>query len=85
MQGRKQEQSKLFYTIGLETLVPIDHPVRAIKDVLDLSFLYRDTRQYYSGEGKPSIDPVVLFKLYLRGICLGFHLSVDCFGKSRSI
>jgi transposase len=67
MQEKKEEQQKLFYTIGLERLVSPDHPVRIIKEVLDLSFLYRETREYYSHEGKPSLDPVVLFKLYLVG------------------
>lgn len=71
MQGKKEEQQKLFYTIGLDRLVPADHPVRKIKDVLDLRFLYGETREYYSTEGKPSIDPVVLFKLYLLGYLFG--------------
>jgi transposase len=51
--------------------VPIDHPVRTIKEVLDLGFIYGETRQYYSYEGKPSIDPIVLFKLYLLGYLFG--------------
>jgi transposase len=55
----------------LSRLVPIDHPVRRIHEVLDLSFLYKETREYYSHEGKPSIDPVVLFKLYLIGYFFG--------------
>jgi transposase len=71
MQGKKEEQLKLFYTIGLDRLVPLDHPVRRIKDVLDLRFLYRETREFYSTEGKPSIDPIVLFKLYLLGYLFG--------------
>lgn len=71
MQGKKEEQLKLFYTIGLDRLVPLDHPVRRIKDVLDLRFLYRETREFYSIEGKPSIDPIVLFKLYLLGYLFG--------------
>ncbi len=65
MQGKKEPQQKLFYSIGIERLVPQDHPVRRLKEVLDIRFLYRDTREFYSHEGKPSIDPVVLFKLYL--------------------
>jgi transposase len=71
MQGRKDNESKLFYTVTLNRLVPLDHPVRRIREVLDLSFLYRETRRYYSHEGKPSIDPVVLFKLYLIGYFFG--------------
>ena len=67
MQGKKEKAGKLFYTVRLSQLVPSDHPVRRISEVLDLNFLYRETAQYYSHEGKPSIDPVVLFKLYLVG------------------
>ena len=43
MQGRKENQSKLFYTVTLNRLVPVDHPVRRIAEVLDLSFLYSET------------------------------------------
>ena len=71
MQGKKEKGSKLFYTVNLNQLVPLDHPVRRISEVLDLSFLYRETCQYYSHEGKPSIDPIVLFKLYLIGYFFG--------------
>jgi transposase len=71
MQGRKDNESKLFYTVTLSRLVPGDHPVRRICEVLDLSFLYKETREYYSHEGKPSIDPVVLFKLYILGYFFG--------------
>lgn len=71
MQGRKDNESKLFYSVTLSRLVPVDHPVRRISEVLDLSFLYTETRQYYSHEGKPSVDPVVLFKLYLIGYFFG--------------
>lgn len=73
MQGKKDHESKLFYAVALNRLVPVDHPVRRIREVLDLGFPYGETRQYYSHEGKPSIDPVVLFKIhlisYLFGIC----------------
>ncbi len=81
MQGKKQEQQKLFHTIGLERLVPPDHPVRIIKDVLDLRFLYKDTRPYYAHEGKPSINPVVLFKLYLLGYFFGIASERRLFRK----
>jgi transposase len=32
---------------------------------LDLSFVYDLVRQYYAAAGRPSIDPVVFFKLQL--------------------
>jgi transposase len=71
LQGKKDTTNKLFYSVTLEQLVPNDHPVRRIKAALDLNYLYKETRQYYSHEGKPSIDPVVLFKLHLLGYFFG--------------
>ncbi len=71
MQGKKIPETKLFYTLSLDQLVPQDHPVRKIAQELDLSFLYEETRQYYSHEGKPSVDPIVLFKLYILGYFFG--------------
>ena len=71
MQGRKLDERKLFYTICLDDLVPETHPVRRLSEVLDLGFLYEETRRFYSHEGKPSGDPVVLFKLYIIGYFFG--------------
>jgi transposase len=71
MQGKKNPEQKLFYTINLEDLVPKDHPVRLLSEVLDLNFLHQITKKYYSHEGKPSIDPVVIFKIYLLGYFFG--------------
>ena len=73
MQGRKVSEGRLFYDIQLENLVPHDHSVRLFNETLDLSFLYEATRSYYSHEGKPSIDPVVLFKLYIIGYFFGIN------------
>jgi transposase len=73
----------LFYTIALENLVPSDHPVRLIAEVLDLSFLYEATRDYYSHEGKPSVDPVVLFKLHILGYFFGVSSERKLFQELR--
>jgi hypothetical protein len=34
MQGRKDNESRLFYTVTMDRLVPADHPVRRIREVL---------------------------------------------------
>ena len=73
MQGKKLKESKMFYQFSLEDVVPGDHPVRLIENVLDLSFLYDMTKPYYSREGKPSIDPIVLFKFYIIGYFFGVN------------
>lgn len=62
MQGEKGHTSKLFYDVTLDKLIPRDHVIRKINEALNLEFIYAETVQYYSHEGKPSIDPVVLFK-----------------------
>ena len=50
MQGKKEEQQKLFYMIGLNRLVPPDHPVRRIKENLGLAVLVsRDSRVLLNG------------------------------------
>lgn len=71
MQGKKEQSSKFFYDVTLEKLVPQDHIIRKIDEALNLEFLYRETERYYSHEGKPSIDPVVLFKIYIIGYFFG--------------
>lgn len=67
MQGIKQRTSKLFYHFSLEDYVSDEHPLRRIDHVLDLRFLYKQTRPYYGLEGQKSIDPVVFFKICLVG------------------
>ena len=48
MQGKKVAINKLFYNVTLEQLVPQDHLLRRIQEVLDFDFLYATTRTYYS-------------------------------------
>jgi transposase len=51
--------------ISLEELVPRDHFYRHLEATLDLSFLREWSRDLYAERGRPSIDPVVFFKLQL--------------------
>ncbi len=51
--------------VSLEELVPQDHFYRRLHKVLDLSFIYDLVRESYAVAGRPSIDPVVFFKLQL--------------------
>jgi transposase len=67
MQGQKQLQPKLLYTITLEQLVPADNFYRRLNKAIDMQWLYKSTRQYYGSEGQESIDPVVFFKMCLIG------------------
>jgi transposase len=51
--------------VTLEELVPPDHFYRHLEDTLDLSFVRDLVRDAYAPSGRPSIDPVVFFKLQL--------------------
>jgi transposase len=51
--------------LSLEELVPQDHFYRHLERVLDLSFVRELVAPYYAAGGRPSIDPVVFFKLEL--------------------
>jgi transposase len=52
-------------TVSLEDLVPSNHFYRHLEAKLDLSFVRDWTRDLYAERGRPSIDPVIFFKLHL--------------------
>jgi transposase len=51
--------------VSLEALVPPGHFYRHLERTLDLTFVRDLVRGTYAGIGRPSIDPVVFFKLQL--------------------
>ncbi len=65
MMGFKKRSFTSLVAVSLEELVPQDHFYRHVYNVLDLSFVYDLVRPYYAVAGRPSIDPVVFFKLQL--------------------
>src|SRR5215212_674272 len=52
-------------TVSLEDLVPADNFYRHLETKLDLSFVREWSWKLYAERGRPSIDPVVFFKLQL--------------------
>ena len=58
--------------VSLETLVPRDNLYRQLDKTLDLSFVRDWVKECYADGGRPSIDPVVFFRLqlvmYLEGL-----------------
>lgn len=63
--NRKEKQTQL-NMVCIEDLVPKDHILRDIDKAIDFSFIYDEVRNLYSADtGRPSIDPVVLFKIVL--------------------
>ncbi len=67
MQGKKLYTEQLFKSFQLSQRVPEDNFYRRLKGLLDIHWLYKETKSYYGTEGQQSIDPVVFFKLMLIG------------------
>ena len=52
--------------VGIDSLVPEEHLLRKIDKAVDFSRLYEMVEPLYSEDnGRPSVDPVVLFKMVL--------------------
>jgi len=65
MMGTKERAFGPLCNRSLETLVPADHFYRHLHTTLDLRFVRDLVRSTYKECGRPSIDPVVFFKLQL--------------------
>lgn len=73
MMGYKIRNLKIFTSISLENLVPEDNFYRQVEKCVDLSFVRDLASHLYSAFGRPSIDPVVFFKLQLIAFFEGFR------------
>jgi transposase len=65
MMGRKERHFAPLTPVSLEELVPVDHFYRHVERILDFSFVRQFVKETYASRGRPSIDPVVFFKLQL--------------------
>ena len=87
MGERLGQQDRLFYEFCLDDIVPLDHLLRRIDSVLDLSWLRRELSPFYSHTGCPSVDPELLIRMVLIGYCYSIRsdrrLSVNRHGRFR--
>jgi len=68
MMGRREDkQVQFLYAFDLDKVVPADHLVRQIDEVLDLSWVHKELGPYYSHTGRPSIDPVLMIRMLIVG------------------
>ncbi len=65
MMGTKERAFALLHAVTLDDLVPADHFYRQLEAQLDLAFVRDLVRDCYAARGRPSVDPVVFFKLQL--------------------
>src|SRR3954447_577860 len=65
MMGSKERAFAPLVNVSLEQLVPADYFYRHLHKSLDLSFVRELVASFYAAGGRPSIDPIVFFKLQL--------------------
>lgn len=59
---KRQYESEI---VNLEEMIPQNHFLRVIEKYFDWNFIYEEVEKQYSVFGRPSIDPVVLFKIHI--------------------
>ncbi|MGF2615091.1 IS1182 family transposase [Rossellomorea vietnamensis] len=70
---RKDVQNEVEF-ISIEELVPQDHLLRKIDQYIDFSFILEKVRPYYCEDnGRPSLDPLILFKMMFIGYLYGIR------------
>lgn len=63
---RERMQQRMTLLPPLESLIPEDHRLRKLNQVLDLEFIHDAVRSCYCQDnGRPSIDPEVIIRLFL--------------------
>src|SRR6266700_1719947 len=65
MMGMKERAFAPLTHMSLEELDPQDHFYRHLERKVDLSFVRTFVQKTYANTGRPSIDPIVFFKLQL--------------------
>src|SRR5712692_9755390 len=70
MRGRDRQQSGMFSYISAERRVPEDHPLRAIRAIVDLALQHMGPQfeTMYAKVGRPSIPPEKLLRALLRQV-----------------
>jgi transposase len=75
--NKKKSDHPKTYQIEMTTIdmmVPPNHLLRLINEYVDFSFITDKVRPYYSADqGRPSLDPIVLFKMMLIGYLYGIR------------
>jgi transposase len=73
MGERRIAQDSLFYEFRLEEHVPADHQLRSIDRFVDLAALRAHLADFYSSNGRPSVDPELMIRMLLVGYCYGIR------------
>ena len=66
MMGRQSRQMAMIF-VDIESLIPETHLLRKIERMASFNFIYDLLAPYYPATGRPSVDPVSMFKMLLIG------------------
>ena len=73
LKRKTTHQSELEF-ISIEELVPADNLLRKIDKAIDFSFIYDKVEHLYCADnGRPPVDPVLLFKMLFIGYTFGIR------------
>ena len=73
MMSRQEFRNDCIILKTIEDIVPQEHLVRKLDKVIDLKFIEDEVENLYSAFGKPSIPPLVLFKLLIINYMFGIN------------
>ena len=69
-----KEKQTAYEFVSIEELVPQNHMLRKIDKYIDFSFILEKVKPYYCEDnGRPSVDPVLLFKMIFLGYFYGIR------------
>ena len=73
LKDRPQTQSSLEF-VCIDELVPKDHLLRKVDKTIDFSFIHDLVKDLYcDNNGRPALDPTLMFKLILLGYLFGIR------------
>ncbi len=70
MMGRQSGQLSMVI-LDISELIPENHLLRKINQIISFNFIYDIVAPYYPANGRPSIAPVSMFKMLLLGYLYG--------------
>lgn len=73
MMRRQNYRNDCIILKTIEEIVPKDHLVRKLDAAIDLKFIEDEVESLYSAFGKPSVPPMVLFKLLIINYMFGIN------------
>ena len=72
MMNRRNGIQQSLFTTTLEEIVPNDHFLRRLDELVNFDFIYEELAPYYcNNNGRPSVDPIVIVRSLLIGFLYG--------------